>query len=61
MWDDDENVSMFGYSGDINDVEREGFAPDETTRQQEKLVDANFFNQFADDFDEDDMALGPRA
>jgi hypothetical protein len=29
----------------------------EGTSVQEKLVDADFFNRFEDDFDEDDMAL----
>jgi hypothetical protein len=44
-----------GAYGDLDERELlEGF---EGTSVHEKLVDADFFNRFEDDFDEDDMAL----
>jgi hypothetical protein len=47
-------VDDSGY-GDLDERELlEGF---EGTSVHEKLVDADFFNRFEDDFDEDDMAL----
>jgi hypothetical protein len=39
------------------DGERELLEGLEGTTVQEKHVDADFFNSFEDDFDEDDMAL----
>jgi len=39
------------------DGERELLEGLEGTTVQEKLVDAEFFNRFEDDFDEDDMSL----
>jgi hypothetical protein len=52
----DDDGGMFSFDVDINDMERDAFQ-EEGGRQQEKLVDSDFFNKFADDFDEDDMAL----
>jgi hypothetical protein len=58
MDDGDGDGGMFSFNMDINDMEREAFGQEEGGRgQQEKLVDSDFFNKFADEFDEDDMAL----
>lgn len=41
----------------FEDVEREGVDVFEGNPSQERLLDADFFNRFEDDFDEDDMKL----
>lgn len=41
----------------FDDGERELLEGMEGTSVQEKMVDADFYNRFEDDFDEDDMAL----
>jgi hypothetical protein len=50
-----ENLEMLQYEHMMGEKElSEGL---EGTSVQEKLVDADFYNAFEDDFDEDDMAL----
>ncbi len=59
MGDEDNEMMVSFGSMEYNELDRDGYGQEgpEGARQQEKLVDADFFNKFTDVFDEDDMEL----